>query len=188
MRESQGKTLALLPSGHPAVHKLHHPVPTAALQQDQQHLPTSPARAFQDVMTVLLNFLQNHMDKQHKSPAPKTTWYFSSYWCECSQSNSRASSACHMMPLQLLQCIRERARRKTVDHVAHAYAPDAGRTVDSGDGREMTVIIHEEVAQVGWNKEIWTAKKIDRIKEIYHLYWVLLIFINQTSPEIYRNQ
>lgn len=42
--------------------------------------------------------------------------------CECSPSNSRASSARHAMPLHLLQYIRRKAREPTVDHVAGAAA------------------------------------------------------------------
>lgn len=47
------------------------------------------------------------------SISPNITWYHShaSYWCECSDSNKRASLARHTMPLHLSQCIRKEASK-----------------------------------------------------------------------------
>ena len=104
--------------------------------------PTQPAQTFIAHNDALLKLLFTKIHNrtappllQHSEGSLETqhdiTPMHLSYWCECSQSNLRASLASHTMPLRLLQYIRRKARKETVDHVAGAVWCRSGAAVVS---------------------------------------------------------
>lgn len=132
MRESHGMKRGSLPSGlvHPGTEctQLFYPHSRHKTKL-RMSAPTHQPEPLLHIMMLVCwtwSCLPNTLHNRNAPPALQyslnTTQYHShaSYWCECSQSNLRASMARHMMPLHLLQCIRRRACKEAVDHIANA--------------------------------------------------------------------
>lgn len=121
MRRSHGNESGFAAIWFPVAPCKMNPVPSACQPNALLH--------------IMMNLFSKYTTSQERTSSAavlqrvsgNTTWYHSdaSYVCECFPSNKRASSARHVMPPPLLQCIRRKAHKDNVSHVTSAAAAAA---------------------------------------------------------------